>query len=232
MDNYEATYVGRQYETRSGTRTVVGVSRQIIKRGTRIILAVICQNGHAGTVRRSDLVSVGMRECLGCRIERRRREGRRVSGNRTLLYRVWCSMRERCRSPKNNRWDRYGGRGITVCDEWSGDFLPFQTWAHANGYRIGLQIDRIDNDGPYSPENCRWVSRSTNCSNRVSSRFITAFGETKTLAQWSRDPRCAASKQTVLRRLQAGMPDHEAITTPIKWKKDKTAAKRGSQLYL
>ncbi len=82
------------------------------------------------------------------------------------LYRIWGLMKNRCRDPKNNRYYCYGARGISVCSQWSGDFLAFQTWALANGYAEHLTIDRIDNDGNYEPSNCRWLSMPEQMKNR------------------------------------------------------------------
>lgn len=81
------------------------------------------------------------------------------------LYRVWCAMRERCYKENNSGFKNYGGRGITVCDEWRNSFGAFYDWAMANGYRKGLEIDRIDNDGNYEPKNCHWITPLENCQN-------------------------------------------------------------------
>lgn len=70
-------------------------------------------------------------------------------------------MRGRCERPAHHRYRFYGGRGITVCEEW-GDFTSFQTWAEANGWQQHLELDRKDPDGPYSPDNCRWIEKRAN----------------------------------------------------------------------
>lgn len=80
------------------------------------------------------------------------------------LYRVWASMKDRCNSPTYKEYYNYGGRGISVCEEWQ-KFEPFYKWAMVNGYKKGLEIDRIDNDGNYEPNNCRWVTRKQNTRN-------------------------------------------------------------------
>lgn len=90
---------------------------------------------------------------------------------RTRLYEVWYGMKMRCYNPKNSHYHRYGGRGITVCDEWLNDFQAFYNWAMANGYNENAPygqctIDRIDNNKGYSPDNCRWVDMKVQRQNQ------------------------------------------------------------------
>lgn len=105
-------------------------------------------------------------------------------GAYTKLFGVWKLMKERCVNPNNKSYKNYGGRGISVCPEWQ-DFSVFRDWAMENGYEDGLSIDRIDVNGNYCPENCRWVSMKVQCNNRRSNRWLMYRGEKHTIAQWS-----------------------------------------------
>jgi hypothetical protein len=93
----------------------------------------------------------------------------------TSLHNRWRDFRARCGNPKHKRYAGYGGRGITYADEWR-DFEEFCRWALENGYRETLQLDRIDNDGPYAPHNCRWVTPAQNARNRRDNRRYNFFG--------------------------------------------------------
>lgn len=104
------------------------------------------------------------------------------SGN--LLYSKWNSMNQRCYNKKHKRYKDWGYRGIKVCDEWKNDIHSFFTWALANGYQKGLQIDRIDNDGDYKPSNCRFVTRKENGRNKRNNVLLTYNGETRCFTDW------------------------------------------------
>lgn len=104
----------------------------------------------------------------------------------TRLYRIWLGMKDRCNNPNTSRYLDYGGRGITVCDEWNDDFKSFYDWSMSHGYSDILTIDRIDNDKGYSPDNCRWVTMLIQANNSRHNHNITYKGETHSLSDWSR----------------------------------------------
>ena len=105
-------------------------------------------------------------------------------GHGSRLYTIWAHMKSRCLDPDGDCYQHYGGRGISICDEWKDSFAAFSKWARANGYADNLTIDRIDNDKGYSPDNCRWADAETQCRNRVSNINITIGNATKTLTEW------------------------------------------------
>lgn len=88
------------------------------------------------------------------------------------LYPVWLNIKTRCNNKNSTKYKDYGGRGISICDEWKNDFVSFHNWAIDNGWERGLQIDRINNDGNYEPSNCQWVTNLENCA--VGKRRIRA----------------------------------------------------------
>lgn len=99
------------------------------------------------------------------------------------LFNVWQTMKSRCENPNRSNYDRYGGRGIEVCDEWH-SAENFVKWAIESGYQRGLQLDRIDNNGNYCPDNCRWVTPKQNSRNTRRNQFLTIHGETKCVSEW------------------------------------------------
>jgi hypothetical protein len=102
----------------------------------------------------------------------------------TPIYGSWDAMTQRCTNSNHKAYPNYGGRGIKIYEEWR-DFLKFHEWAINNGWAPKMELDRIDNDGNYEPNNCRWVTHSINNRNKRNNRLITYNGETKTLAEWS-----------------------------------------------
>jgi len=106
------------------------------------------------------------------------------NGSKTKLYKIWSGMRRRCFDKNNPAYKNYGGRGITICEEWN-DFAIFREWSLANGYKDNLSIDRINNGEGYNPNNCRWATRKEQANNTRKNKIIEINNETHTLSQWA-----------------------------------------------
>ena len=123
---------------------------------------------------------------------------------------AWRAMKRRCFNPSDKSYHRYGGRGITICDEWLSRAV-FMDWAISAGIAPGLSIDRIDNDGNYEPGNCRWVTQAVQRENASNTKWIEFAGERLTQRQWSQ--RLGVTDATMLNRLRK-WPLSEALTRP------------------
>lgn len=122
-------------------------------------------------------------------------------------------MIERCYDPNYKSWDRYGGRGIKVCEEWKSSLRAFIFWAAENKYRVGLTIDRYPNtDGDYEPINCRWATMEQQNRNKSGLVQVTAWGETKCAAEWADDARCVVKYPTALARIHSGWRPEDAFS--------------------
>jgi hypothetical protein len=138
---------------------------------------------------------------------------------RTRLANIWHGMKSRCENPKSKDYSTYGGRGITICNEWRDDFLVFKTWATANGYDSTLSIDRIDDSLGYCPSNCRFIPIPDNCARTRRSLALDAFGETKSIREWVSDYRCSVSHNIVYHRIKnLGWLPERAISSPLHYR--------------
>jgi len=109
----------------------------------------------------------------------------------TRIYRAYINMMDRCFNPDHRAFHNYGGRGITVCEEWRKSYKAFYDWAYANGYNPGLSglensLDRIDTDGDYCPENCRWIPMSEQQGNRRETIHLLFKGDNHTIKEWAK----------------------------------------------
>lgn len=132
--------------------------------------------------------------------------------NKTVLHSRWLDMKDRCYNQNERSYVNYGARGIYVCDEWKNDFQAFYTWSMENGFDESLSLDRIDNDAPYAPWNCRWVDRATQNRNTRRNRFVTANGKTQTVMDWAIET--GINEATIRHRLDLGWTDIDAVTKP------------------
>lgn len=127
------------------------------------------------------------------------------------FYCIWSMMLSRCFNEKMVDYKRYGGRGISVTERWK-KFENFRDdmWA---GFRLGLSIDRIDNNGNYEPSNCRWATKKQQANNRRSNRMITLYGKTETVAWWEKF--IGIDRRTIVQRLKSGWGEEAALLDPV-----------------
>lgn len=172
----------------------------------------LCDCGNQSRVSISQLTT-GKTSSCGC-LQKERTSAARSSHRMsdTPLYNVWKGIKKRCLNTKDKAWHCYGGRGITVCDRWRMDFAAFVS--DMGPRPRGMTIERIDNDGPYSPQNCRWATRMEQMNNLRKSVFVKVGSETLTLSQWGR--KFGLHAGTIRLRIRAGWGNADAVSTPSK----------------
>ena len=145
-----------------------------------------CDCGNEVVVSRGNLVKSRAKSC-GCYKRDLQRELKTTHGeHQSRLHNIWGNMKQRCGNEKNTNYHSYGERGISVCNEWLDNYETFRDWALENGYSDELTLDRRDNNGIYSPDNCRWADRYTQMNNRRNTRYITYNDETHSISEWAR----------------------------------------------
>lgn len=182
-------------------------------RRTRLYYPCRCKCGEEKPVRCDGLKDGSVASC-GCGQRDAATKSNTTHGDSgSRLHVIRNNVIQRCHNPKNPKYADYGGRGITVCQEWRESYEAFRNWSTANGYQDDLEIDREDNDKPYSPNNCRWTTRGEQLRNTRRNRIYTAFGETKCLKDWADDARCQVTLTGLAARLKR-WDFVRALTTP------------------
>lgn len=172
-----------------------------------------CDCGAETVVRQGKMVSNRVQSC-GCLqreaavLSRTTHGHTHHSGNWSTEYRIWLSMRTRCENPKAVSYPHYGGRGITVCERWG----SFENFYADMGDRpsVGHTLDRIDNDGPYAPENCRWATRAQQARNTRRGLFVTHQGRTMPVCDWAEE--FGIHPGTLRDRLKRGLSFEQAVS--------------------
>lgn len=194
---------------RFGRWIVIGKAKNI---GKRTAWLCKCECGETRPVK-TDLLRRGESKSCGCiRKEKLIAYSTTHGGSKTHLYAIWNSMCGRCHVESSSAYPRYGGRGVSVCDEWRCNFQAFMEWAILHGYEDKLTLDRIDNAGGYSPDNCRWVDMRCQCNNKTNNARLTFHGETHTVTEWSRIT--GISRSTINDRRNLGWSVEDTLTVP------------------
>ena len=183
-NEYLSQYIGKKFNMLE----VIGVEKVDYSRSLYFLCK--CDCGKETHIRYDCVLKRNQISC-GC-IENVRKyidyDGKEKSLHNMKLYPVWKTMNQRCYNPKNNKYRRYGERGIKVCEQWKENnifgFENFNSWALENGYKEGLSIDRIDNNGNYEPSNCRWIDNKTQCRNKNNNIVVEYKGEKHCLKEW------------------------------------------------
>ena len=206
-----ADLTGQRY----GRLTVVERSGDI---GGKTAWLCICDCGNKKRITATNLKQ-GITKSCGCY----QNEVRIVNGHSnakhggygTRLYRIYRGMWQRCYDENVKHYQRYGARGITICDEWLGTdgFAMFRDWAYSHGYNETLSIDRKDNNKSYSPDNCRWATNKEQMNNRRCNVYLSLNGEQHTMAEWS--DITGINVRTIKSRHRAGWKDEDVLTAPV-----------------
>ena len=208
--------VGTAVNHKGNTYGLLTVIEATNKRGHggSIIWKCKCQCGNIVEVESREIRT---RKSCGCLRKARSLDfGERMmkhSESHTRLYGIWSNIKNRCCNPNDKRYKDYGGRGVQICDEWANSYTCFANWAKAHGYNEKLSIDRIDNNGNYNPQNCKWSTSKEQAVNKRSNKIITFKGKTMTMKEWADEVRLPyGCLQT---RMIRGWTEEEALTTPI-----------------
>lgn len=166
-----------------------------------------CECGNVVTVP-SYTLRIGETQSCGCYQREQTSKINTVHGDTdTSLWRRWRHMLWRCNDQKCKDYKNYGGRGIKVCNEWEDNYLAFKEWSIANGYKEDLTIDRIDVNGDYSPDNCRWITLQEQQNNRRNNIKLIFDGVEKTVSEWAKIANVSPSK--IYYRKKKGWTDEQ-----------------------
>lgn len=172
-----------------------------------------CDCGNIKEVSRSCLIRGASKSCGCLKHERAVAHGKQMMSKHgwygTRVYSVWKRIIDRCENPSVPQYKNYGGRGIRMCDEWRNNPKAFCEWAIAHGYAEGLSLDRIDVNGDYEPNNCRWITMGKQQTNKRNNVTITFNGKTQCVAEWARE--LGLTQHRLYQRVKAGWTNPQEI---------------------
>jgi hypothetical protein len=205
---------------RFGRWTVIKESEN---KGKNVAWVCLCDCGNKRTCLSYNLLSGKSTNC-GC-VRRKKLSVifKKHGGTGTRLYSIYKSMKQRCYNKNNSAYKYYGGKGIVICKNWKNDFSVFRDWALQNKYKENISsIDRINPNGNYCPENCRWVSLKKQQNNKLNSMFVIIDNKKLTIAEWAEKTK--TNKQTLYDKFyrlinQLGLENKNVSRFEIKCKK-------------
>lgn len=180
------------------------------KGGYREFYNCLCDCGNTCIVEKWQIISGNTKSCGCYRIDKAHSAFSKHNLTNHRLYNTWCKIKGRCYNTLDAAYNNYGGRGITMCKEWKNDFKAFYDWSMANGYKEDLTIDRIDVNGDYEPNNCRWATLKEQANNKRDNFNVTIYNRTQTLSEWCEEK--GLNYTTVLGRIQNGWTIEDAFT--------------------
>lgn len=163
-----------------GKLTVLEDCEEYDKYGYKIYKC-ICDCGNITYINSNNLKTGNTKSCGCLKVDRLIKHGK----YKTRMYRIYNNMKNRCYNEKHRDFHNYGGRGVTICDEWLSDFMNFYKWSIEHGYTNKLSIDRIDVNGNYEPYNCRWTTSKQQANNKRNTIHLTYNGKTQTIHEWA-----------------------------------------------
>ncbi len=185
------------------------IAKSSIKQQRHICWVCKCD---CGTIKIKSGAALKAKQSLSCGCLTREINSKKKYENKNeRIYSIWNGIKERCRNKDN---PNYGGRGIKICSEWESNYMEFERWALNNGYAENLTIDRIDNDGDYCPENCRWATYEEQANNKRNNVFIPYKGKIQTISQWSKEYNLPP--HIVSSRIKLGWDLDDTFHTPVK----------------
>lgn len=164
----------------------------------------LCECGKE-IITRGTILRNGTSKSCGC--------GNNEGLHHTRIFKIWQGIKQRCTNSNYDKYDNYGGRGISICNEWL-DFMVFYRWSNENGYTNKLTIDRKNVNGNYEPSNCRWITNKEQQHNKRNNHIITFNNKTQTVTQWAEELGMVANT-LITRILKYGWSTERALTTPV-----------------
>lgn len=209
-------HIGSKY----GKLTVIGIVPPT-KKGRGYLWKCQCECGNETISAPLKLINGKTKSC-GCAKRERIKadplfDRTKHGGKNERLYRIWRGMKQRCENKENRDFKNYGGRGITVCNEWKNDYAVFRKWALDNGYLDDLTIERKDVDKGYCPENCTWIPAKMQAKNRQTSKWVEYNGERRIVSEWAEI--YGIEPCTIYNRLRLGWSFEKAVSVPVKHKR-------------